>query len=111
VLFAILIIVWAGARELSLPKSAHDATTWACSAIDRFSVLIAIFVGVNLRTKSSLKTSITILPKPIARWQVLREMAGQDVTRRLQIVVMGVVWRGHDLFRAGAALAPRSPRR
>ncbi|RDJ93148.1 ABC transporter permease [Lacticaseibacillus rhamnosus] len=51
------------------------------------SVLIAIFVGVNLLYKElDLKTVYTILPKPIARWQfVLGKWLGMLITLALQI--------------------------
>ena len=58
-----------------------------------FSVLIAIFVGVNLLVQGAgPKTVYTILPKPIARWQfVLGKWLGMLATLALQIAVMGVV--------------------
>ena len=61
--------------------------------IDVFSVLIAIFVGVNLLYKElALKTVYTILPKPIARWEfVLGKWLGVMMTLVAQIVVMGAV--------------------
>jgi ABC-type transport system involved in multi-copper enzyme maturation permease subunit len=61
--------------------------------IDIFSVLIAIFVGVNLLYKElALKTVYTILPKPIARWEfVLGKWLGVMTTLVMQIIVMGVV--------------------
>jgi ABC-type transport system involved in multi-copper enzyme maturation permease subunit len=61
--------------------------------VDLFSVLIAVFVGVNLLYKElDLKTVYTILPKPIARWQfVLGKWLGMLITLGIQIVVMGVV--------------------
>ena len=61
--------------------------------IDIFSVLIAIFVGVNLLYKElALKTVYTILPKPIARWEfVLGKWLGVMATLVAQIIVMGAV--------------------
>jgi ABC-type transport system involved in multi-copper enzyme maturation permease subunit len=61
--------------------------------IDVFSVLIAIFVGVNLLYKElALRTVYTILPKPIARWEfMLGKWLGVMMTLVAQIVIMGVV--------------------
>ena len=58
---------------------------------DVFSVLIAIFVGVNLLYKElALKTVYTILPKPIARWEfVLGKWLGVMATLVAQVAIMG----------------------
>jgi ABC-type transport system involved in multi-copper enzyme maturation permease subunit len=92
--FAILLIVSALALgELSLNEEVRMTRDLGLFGIDLFSVLIAIFVGVNLLYKElDLKTIYTILPKPIARWQfVLGKWLGMLVTLALQIAVMGVV--------------------
>lgn len=92
--FAILLIVSALALgELSLNEEVRMTRDLGLFGIDLFSVLIAIFVGVNLLYKElDLKTVYTILPKPIARWQfVLGKWLGMLLTLTLQIAVMGTV--------------------
>lgn len=58
-----------------------------------FSVLIAVFVGVNLVYKEiERKTVYTVMPKPIYRFQfLLGKYAGLAMTMAVQLVVMGVV--------------------
>jgi len=92
--FAILLILSALALgELSLNEEVRMTRDLGLFGVDVFSVLIAIFVGVNLLYKElDLKTVYTILPKPIARWQfVLGKWLGMLATLALQIAVMGVV--------------------
>src|SRR5664279_514184 len=92
--FAVLIILSAMAiGNLTLHEEVRTIRDVGLFGIDLFSVLIAIFVGVNLLYKElDLKTVYTILPKPIARWQfVLGKWLGMLVTLALQIAVMGVV--------------------
>jgi ABC-type transport system involved in multi-copper enzyme maturation permease subunit len=93
-LFAIILIVSALALgELSVHEERRMIRDVGLFGIDAFSVLIAIFVGVNLLYKElSLKTVYTILPKPIARWEfVLGKWLGVMATLVVQIVVMGAV--------------------
>lgn len=93
-LFAIILIVSALALgELSVHEEQRMIRDVGLFGIDLFSVLIAIFVGVNLLYKElSLKTVYTILPKPIARWEfVLGKWLGVMATLVAQIVVMGAV--------------------
>jgi ABC-type transport system involved in multi-copper enzyme maturation permease subunit len=92
--FAILLILSALALgELSLHEEVRMTRDVGLFGIDLFSVLIAIFVGVNLLYKElDLKTVYTILPKPIARWEfVLGKFLGMMITLTIQIVVMGLV--------------------
>jgi ABC-type transport system involved in multi-copper enzyme maturation permease subunit len=92
--FAVLLIVSALALgELSLNEEARMTRDVGLFGVDLFSVLIAIFVGVNLLYKElDLKTVYTILPKPIARWEfVLGKWLGMLLTLTLQIAVMGAV--------------------
>ncbi|MEO8212023.1 MAG: ABC transporter permease [Myxococcales bacterium] len=94
VLFAIILIVSALALgELSVHEERRMIRDVGLFGIDVFSVLIAIFVGVNLLYKElSLKTVYTILPKPIARWEfVLGKWVGVMATLVAQIAVMGLV--------------------
>jgi ABC-type transport system involved in multi-copper enzyme maturation permease subunit len=92
--FAVLLILSALALgELSLNEEVRMTRDLGLFGIDLFSVLIAIFVGVNLLYKElDLKTIYTILPKPIARWEfVVGKWVGMLVTLGLQIAVMGAV--------------------
>jgi ABC-type transport system involved in multi-copper enzyme maturation permease subunit len=92
--FAVLLILSALALgELSLNEEIRMTRDVGLFGIDLFSVLIAIFVGVNLLYKElDLKTVYTILPKPIARWEfVLGKWLGMLITLALQIAVMGAV--------------------
>ncbi|MES1172316.1 MAG: ABC transporter permease [Bacteroidota bacterium] len=93
-LFAIVLILSALAlAELSVHEERRMIRDVGLFGIDVFSVLIAIFVGVNLLYKElALKTVYTILPKPIARWEfVLGKWLGVMATLVVQIAVMGVV--------------------
>jgi ABC-type transport system involved in multi-copper enzyme maturation permease subunit len=93
-LFAIALIVSALALgQLSVHEEQRMVRDVGLFGIDLFSVLIAIFVGVNLLYKElALKTVYTILPKPIARWEfVLGKWLGVMATLVAQIVVMGAV--------------------
>lgn len=92
--FAVLLILSAVALgELSLNEELRMTRDVGLFGIDLFSVLIAIFVGVNLLYKElDLKTVYTILPKPIARWEfVLGKWLGMLMTLAVQIAVMGAV--------------------
>jgi ABC-type transport system involved in multi-copper enzyme maturation permease subunit len=92
--FAVLLILSALALgELSMNEEIRMTRDVGLFGIDLFSVLIAIFVGVNLLYKElDLKTVYTILPKPIARWEfVLGKWLGMLITLTLQIIVMGAV--------------------
>lgn len=92
--FAVLLILSAVALgELSLHEEDRMIRDVGLFGIDLFSVLIAIFVGVNLLYKElDLKTVYTILPKPIARWEfVLGKWLGMVMTLAIQIAVMGAV--------------------
>lgn len=60
-----------------------------------FSVLIAVFVGVNLVYKEiERKTIYTIIPKPIFRFQfLLGKCLGLALTMLIQVALMGAVLR------------------
>jgi ABC-type transport system involved in multi-copper enzyme maturation permease subunit len=91
--FALALIASALALgELSVHEERRMIRDVGLFGVDVFSVLIAIFVGVNLLYKElALKTVYTILPKPIARWEfVLGKWLGMMVTLAAQIVVMGL---------------------
>jgi len=92
--FALALIVSALALgELSVHEERRMVRDVGLSGIDVFSVLIAIFVGVNLLYKElALKTVYTIVPKSIARWEfVVGKWLGVRATLVVQIAVMGVV--------------------
>jgi ABC-type transport system involved in multi-copper enzyme maturation permease subunit len=103
--FAILLIVSALALgELSVHEEPRMIRDVGLFGVDIFSVLIAIFVGVNLLYKElALKTVYTILPKPIARWEfVLGKWLGVMATLVVQIAVMGAVLALTLAFAGGA---------
>jgi ABC-type transport system involved in multi-copper enzyme maturation permease subunit len=92
--FAIALILSALALgELSLNEDRRMIRDVGLFGIDLFSVLIAIFVGVNLLYKElALKTVYTILPKSIARWEfILGKWLGVMATLGVQVIVMGAV--------------------
>jgi Cu-processing system permease protein len=92
--FAVALILSALALgELSVHEERRMIRDVGLFGVDLFSVLIAIFVGVNLLYKElALKTVYTILPKPIARWEfVLGKWLGVMATLVAQIGVMGAV--------------------
>jgi len=92
--FALGLIISALALgQLSVHEDRRMIRDVGLFGVDLFSVLIAIFVGVNLLYKElALKTVYTILPKPIARWEfVLGKWLGVMATLVAQIAVMGAV--------------------
>jgi ABC-type transport system involved in multi-copper enzyme maturation permease subunit len=102
--FALALILSALAiGELSVHEEERTIRDVGLFGVDLFSVLIAVFVGVNLLYKElSLKTVYTILPKPIARWEfVLGKWLGVMATLVAQIIVMGAVLAVTLLVAAG----------
>jgi len=92
--FALGLIVSALALgQLSVHEDRRMIRDVGLFGVDVFSVLIAIFVGVNLLYKElALKTVYTILPKPIARWEfVFGKWLGVMATLVAQIAIMGLV--------------------
>jgi len=103
--FALALIASALALgQLSVHEERRMIRDVGLFGVDVFSVLIAIFVGVNLLYKElALKTVYTILPKPIARWEfVLGKWLGVMATLVAQIVVMGVAVAVTSWFEGGA---------
>jgi len=90
---ALLILAALALGELSVHEEARMTRDVGLFGIDLFSVLIAIFVGVNLLYKElERKTVYTILPKPIARWEfVVGKWLGVQGTMLLQLAAMSVV--------------------
>ncbi|HEY4187828.1 MAG TPA: ABC transporter permease subunit [Polyangia bacterium] len=102
--FAVGLIVSALALgQLSVHEDRRMIRDVGLFGVDIFSVLIAIFVGVNLLYKElALKTVYTILPKPIARWEfVLGKWLGVMATLLAQIVIMGLVLAATLLVEGG----------
>lgn len=104
--FALALIASALALgQLSIHEERRMIRDVGLFGVDLFSVLIAIFVGVNLLYKElALKTVYTILPKPIARWEfVLGKWLGVMATLAAQIVVMGLAVAATVAADGGAA--------
>ena len=102
--FALALIASALALgELSVHEERRMIRDVGLFGVDIFSVLIAIFVGVNLLYKElALKTVYTILPKPISRWEfVLGKWLGVMATLVAQIVVMGLAVAVTSWFEGG----------
>lgn len=101
---ALLILSSLALGELSVHEEARMTRDVGLFGIDLFSVLIAVFVGVNLLYQElERKTVYTILPKPIARWEfVVGKWLGVQGTMLVQIVAMGLVLFGAMFFQGGA---------
>jgi len=76
--------------QLSLHEDARVTRDVGLGGIALFSVLIAIFVGVNLVYKElERKTVFAIIPKPIQRWQfILGKFAGMVLTLAILMAIM-----------------------
>lgn len=91
--FAVLVIVGSLAfGSLSVRDERRLTLDLGLGGMSIFSVVIAIFIGVNLLYKElERKTVYTLIPKPIHRFQfVLGKFAGLVVTLVVQLVVMAV---------------------
>jgi len=79
--------------ELALYAQERVVEDVGIAGLQIFSVLMAVFLGVSLFYKEiEKKTLYTVLPKPVARWEVVvGKFAGLYGTLLLQIAVMGVV--------------------
>lgn len=92
--FAVALILSALAlAELSGHEERRMIRDVGLFGVDVFSVLIAIFVGVNLLYKElALNTVYTILSKPIGRWElILGKWLGIMATLAVEVGVMGAV--------------------
>lgn len=92
--FALALILSALALgQLSVHEELRMTRDVGLFGIDVMSVLIAVFIGVNLLYKElSLKTVYTILPKSIARWEfVIGKWLGVMALLATEIAVMGGV--------------------
>lgn len=92
--FAVAVIVASVAfGALSVNEEVRLTTDLGLAGMSLFSIIIAIFVGVNLVYKElELKTIYSLIPKPIHRFQfVLGKFIGIMMTLAVQVVVMTVV--------------------
>lgn len=105
-LFGVALILSALALgELSVHEQRRMIRDVGLFGVDLFSVLIAIFVGVNLLYKElALKTVYAILPKPIARWEfVFGKWLGMMALLAVQVTVMGAVLAATLAVEGGSA--------
>ena len=92
--FAVVVIVGSLAfGSLSVAEEARLTTDLGLAGMSLFSVIIAVFVGVNLVYKElERKTVYSIIPKPIHRYQfVVGKFLGMVITLVVQLVVMTLV--------------------
>jgi ABC-type transport system involved in multi-copper enzyme maturation permease subunit len=92
--FAVIVIVGSLAfGALSVHEEVRLTTDLGLAGMSLFSVIIAIFVGVNLVYKElERKTVYSLIPKPIHRYQfIVGKFLGMVLTLALQIIVMMVV--------------------
>jgi len=92
--FAVVVIIASLAfGALTVHEEVRLTTDLGLAAMSLFSIIIAIFVGVNLVYKElELKTIYSLIPKPIHRYQfVLGKYIGMLMTLGVLVVVMTVV--------------------
>ncbi len=92
--FAVLVIVGSLAfGALSVHEEVRLTTDLGLAGMSLFSILIAIFVGVNLVYKElERKTIYSLIPKPIHRYQfVVGKFLGMVLTLGVQVAIMGAV--------------------
>jgi ABC-type transport system involved in multi-copper enzyme maturation permease subunit len=92
--FALLVIVGSLAfGALSVHEEARLTTDLGLGGMSLFSVIIAIFVGVNLVYKElERKTIYSLIPKPVHRFQfVLGKFIGMILTLAIQVIIMTAV--------------------
>lgn len=94
VMFAIaMLLLTLAVSSASLHEEVRLMKDLGLFLVSTFSVLIAIFIGVNLLYKEiERKTIYTIMPKPIHRAQfLLGKFAGLAWVMAVQVAVMGLV--------------------
>jgi ABC-type transport system involved in multi-copper enzyme maturation permease subunit len=92
--FAVALIASALALgQVSLHEDARVTRDLGLGGIALFSVLIAIFVGVNLVYKElERKTVFSLIPKPIHRYEfILGKFFGMVLTLAVQVAIMSLV--------------------
>jgi ABC-type transport system involved in multi-copper enzyme maturation permease subunit len=95
--FALIVIIGSMAfGALSVREEARLTTDLGLGGMSIFSVIIAIFVGVNLVYKElERKTIYSLIPKPVHRYQfVLGKYLGMLITLCVLLVVMSLVLFG-----------------
>lgn len=88
---------------LSVHEELRLTTDLGLGGMSMFSIIIAVFVGVNLLYKElERKTVYTLIPKPIHRYQfVLGKYLGMLITLAVQVVIMSVVLAAVLYFQGG----------
>ncbi len=92
--FALLVIVASLAfGALSVHEEVRLTTDLGLAGISLFSIIIAIFVGVNLVYKElERKTIYSLIPKPVHRYQfVLGKYVGMMMTLAVLVTIMTLV--------------------
>lgn len=105
-MFALLVIISSMAfGALSVHEEIRLTTDLGLAGMSLFSIIIAVFVGVNLVYKElERKTVYSLIPKPIHRYQfVLGKYLGMILTLGVQILIMSLVLQV-VLLAQGAAL-------
>jgi ABC-type transport system involved in multi-copper enzyme maturation permease subunit len=89
--------------RLSLHEEIRVIEDLGLAATSLFSVLIAVFVGVNLVYKElERKTVFFIIPKPIYRWEFLwGKLIGTSLTLAVLVGVMALVFFGVLMIMGG----------
>lgn len=93
-LFAIALIAMTLAiGQMSLHEELRVTRDIGLGGMALFSVLIAIFVGVNLVYKElDRKTVFTLIPKPVHRFEfIVGKFAGMVLTLAVQVAIMSAV--------------------
>ena len=112
--FALVVIIGSMAfGALSVREEVRLTTDLGLGGMSLFSVIIAIFVGVNLVYKElERKTIYSLIPKPVHRYQfVLGKYLGMLITLSVLLIVMTLVLfgvvalQGEDLSSALAKMA------
>lgn len=103
--FAVVVIVASLAfGALSVHEEERLTTDLGLGGMSLFSVIIAIFVGVNLVYKElERKTIYSLIPKPIHRYQfVLGKFLGMQLTLGVQVLIMAATLFVVLLIQGGA---------
>jgi len=103
--FAVLLIVGSLAfGALSVHEEKRLTTDLGLGGMSIFSIIIAIFVGVNLLYKElDRKTIYSLIPKPVHRYQfVLGKFIGMQLTLGVQVLIMAVTLLAVLALRGGA---------
>jgi len=108
-LLAFALVIIGASRFLSLLTVGDEnkiIKDLGLSAISLFGVLTSVFVGVSLVFKEiERRTVITLLAKPVSRWQfVAGKYAGLVAVLGMNVVLMSAVLAGILLFRGESPL-------